>query len=162
MNDQPRPEGLEPNIRNAVRAVIVRDQAVLMQKKWAEHRGTWYTLPGGGQDVHETLIQALMRECEEEIGASVKIGGLLAIADFYKQRDTDYPSVRHLVEFLFGCSLPASYKPVSGRHPDKHQIDVVWMPFARLPDHAVFPKALAPHLPALAQATAPTYLGVLD
>ena len=162
MNDQPQPEGLEPNIRNAVRAVIVREQAVLMQKKWADHRGTWYTLPGGGQDVHETLTQALLRECEEEIGASVEIGNLLAIADFYKQRDTDYPSVRHLVEFLFGCSLPASYQPVSGHHPDKHQIDVVWMPFAHLPDHEIFPKALASHLPTLAQAATPTYLGVLD
>jgi ADP-ribose pyrophosphatase YjhB (NUDIX family) len=55
MNHEPQPEGLEPNIRNAVRALIVRDQAVLVQKKWAEHRGTWYTLPGGGQDVNKTL-----------------------------------------------------------------------------------------------------------
>ncbi|MGD8913236.1 MAG: NUDIX domain-containing protein [Candidatus Thiodiazotropha sp.] len=162
MNDQPQPEGLEPNIRNAVRAVIVREQAVLMQKKWAQHRGTWYTLPGGGQDVNETLTQTLMRECEEEIGASVAIGNLLAIADFYKQRDTDYPSVRHLVEFLFGCSLPASYQPVSGHHPDKHQVDVVWMPFADLADHEIFPKALASHLPTLTQVTTPTYLGVFD
>jgi ADP-ribose pyrophosphatase YjhB (NUDIX family) len=162
MNDRPQPEGLEPNIRNAVRAVIVRDQAVLMQKKWAEHRGTWYTLPGGGQDVHETLTQALMRECEEEIGSSVEIGQLLAIADFYKQRDTDYPSVRHLVEFLFGCSLPASYQPVSGYHPDKHQIDVVWVPFVDINSHEIFPKGLAPHLPALTQLKTTTYLGVLD
>jgi 8-oxo-dGTP pyrophosphatase MutT (NUDIX family) len=162
MNDQPQPAGLEPYIRNAVRAVIVRDDAVLMQKKWAQHRGTWYTLPGGGQDVHETLTQALMRECEEEIGASVEIGNLLAIADFYKERDTDYPSVRHLVEFLFGCSLPASYRPASGYHPDKHQIDVVWMPFADLPDHEIFPKTLAYRLPTLVQATTPLYMGVID
>jgi 8-oxo-dGTP pyrophosphatase MutT (NUDIX family) len=162
MNDRLQPEGLEPNIRNAVRAVIVRDEAVLMQKKWAEHRGTWYTLPGGGQNVHETLVQTLARECEEEIGALVRIGNLLAIADFFKQRDTDYPSVRHLVEFLFGCTLPVNYQPVSGHHPDKHQIDVVWMPFSDLSAHEIFPKALESHLPALARATAPTYLGVID
>jgi 8-oxo-dGTP pyrophosphatase MutT (NUDIX family) len=158
------PEALEPTLRNAVRAVIVRDQAVLMQKKWAQHRGTWFTLPGGGQDVHETLGQALLRECEEEIGALVKIDSLLAVADFYKQRDTEIPSVRHVVEFLFGCSLPAAYQPVSGHHPDKHQIDVVWMPFADFPDHEIFPSALKTHLPALfqAQTAAPTYLGVID
>ncbi|MCU7942490.1 MAG: NUDIX domain-containing protein [Candidatus Thiodiazotropha sp. (ex Cardiolucina cf. quadrata)] len=162
MNDRPQQKGLEPNIRNAVRAVIVRDHAVLMQKKWAQQRGTWYTLPGGGQDVHETLVQALVRECEEEIGATVEIESLLAIADFYKQRDTVYPSVRHLVEFLFGCSLPASYQPASGHHPDKHQVDVVWVPFADILNHEIFPKGLAPHLPGLAQATTPTYLGVID
>ncbi|MES9970150.1 MAG: NUDIX domain-containing protein [Candidatus Thiodiazotropha sp.] len=162
MNDQPQPEGLEPNIRNAVRAVVVRDEAVLMQKKWAQHRGTWYTLPGGGQAVHETLAQALQRECEEEIGTSVVIDNLLAIADFYKQRDSDYPSVRHLVEFLFGCSLPADYQPVSGHHPDKHQVDVVWVPFADMQNHEIFPKGLVPHLPGLAHLQQPTYLGVID
>ena len=162
MNDRSQPEGLEPNIRNAVRAVIVRDQAVLMQKKWAGHRGTWYTLPGGGQDVHETLTQALVRECEEEIGATVEIDTLLAVADFYKQRDTQIPSVRHVVEFLFRCSLALDYEPVSGHHPDKHQIDVVWMPFTDLPDHEIFPKALASRLPVLTRATTPAYLGVID
>ncbi|MEJ2622222.1 MAG: NUDIX domain-containing protein, partial [Candidatus Thiodiazotropha sp.] len=54
--------GLDATIRNAVRAVIVRDEAVLMQKKWQQDRGCWYTLPGGGQAVHETLIEALQRE----------------------------------------------------------------------------------------------------
>ncbi|MES9945568.1 MAG: NUDIX domain-containing protein [Candidatus Thiodiazotropha sp.] len=162
MNDRPRPEGLEPNIRNAVRAVIVREQAVLMQKKWAEHRGTWYTLPGGGQDANESLTQTLTRECEEEIGAVVEIGHLLAIADFYKQRDTSYPSVRHLVEFLFGCSLPVDYQPVSGHHPDKHQIDVVWVPFADMDKHEIFPKGISQHLPGLTQLKTPTYLGVID
>jgi 8-oxo-dGTP pyrophosphatase MutT (NUDIX family) len=162
MNDRPQPEGLEPNIRNAVRAVIVRDDAVLMQKKWAQQRGTWYTLPGGGQGVDETLVQALVRECEEEIGALVQIECLLGVADFYKQRDTDIPSVRHVVEFLFGCSLPADYQPVPGHHPDKHQIDVVWLPLAGFPGHEIFPKALKAHLPVLLQAAAPTYLGVID
>ncbi|PUB76764.1 MAG: NUDIX hydrolase [gamma proteobacterium symbiont of Ctena orbiculata] len=162
MNDRPQPEGLEPNIRNAVRAVIVRDDAVLMQKKWAEHRGTWYTLPGGGQDVNETLAEALQRECEEEIGARVEIDGLLWIADFYKQRDTGYPSVRHLVELHFACSLPAEYRPVSGGHPDKHQIDVVWLPIDHILDYEVYPKGLATHLSRLGDVTPPVYLGVID
>ena len=87
MNDFSSLEGLEPQIRNAVRAVVVRDGAVLMQKKWAETRGTWYTLPGGGQDVTETMETALIRECEEEIGTTVRVGALLSVADFFKQRD---------------------------------------------------------------------------
>jgi ADP-ribose pyrophosphatase YjhB (NUDIX family) len=162
MNDRPRPEGLEPNIRNAVRAVILRDGAVLMQKKWAEHRGTWYTLPGGGQDVDETLTQALARECEEEIGVRVEVGDLLWIADFYKQRDTAYPSVRHLVEFHFSCTVAADYRPVSGSHPDKHQVDVVWLPLADIPDSEIFPKGFARYLSRLGRIETPAYLGVID
>ncbi|MCU7932958.1 MAG: NUDIX domain-containing protein [Candidatus Thiodiazotropha sp. (ex Codakia rugifera)] len=162
MNDRPPPEGLEPVIRNAVRAVIVRDEAVLMQKKWSESRGTWYTLPGGGQDVEESLAQALIRECEEEIGARVEIDSLLCVADFYKQRDTAYPSVRHLIEFLFACSLPATYRPVSGHHPDKHQIDVVWLPLSDIPNVELFPKGIASHVQNLSTVNTPTYLGVID
>ncbi|MCU7919087.1 MAG: NUDIX domain-containing protein [Candidatus Thiodiazotropha sp. (ex Epidulcina cf. delphinae)] len=162
MNDRSPPEGLEPAIRNAVRAVIVRDGAVLMQKKWAEKKGTWYTLPGGGQDVHETLTQALIRECEEEIGATVEVGALVCVADFFKQRDTAFPSYRHLVEFLFACSLPETYRPNAGPHPDKHQIDVVWLAFSDFPDVALFPRDLAHRLPALAEPDMRTYLGVID
>ncbi|MEW8508264.1 MAG: NUDIX domain-containing protein [Candidatus Thiodiazotropha sp.] len=162
MNNRPQPEGLEPNIRNAVRALIVRDDAVLMQKKWAQHRGTWYTLPGGGQDVNETLAETLQRECEEEIGARVEIDGLFWIADFYKQRDTAYPSVRHLVEFLFACSLPADYRPVSGGHPDKHQIDVVWLPIDKIGDYEIYPKGIASHLSELGDIRPPVYLGVIE
>ncbi|MEJ2609768.1 MAG: NUDIX domain-containing protein [Candidatus Thiodiazotropha sp.] len=91
---------LDDTIRNAVRAVIVRDEALLMQKKSAEVCGVWYSLPGGGQEAHESLMEALVRECEEEIGATVDVGALLCVVDFFKQRDTQPPSSRHLPIFL--------------------------------------------------------------
>lgn len=162
MNDPSPTEGLEPQIRNAVRAVIVRGDAILMQRKWAQGRGDWYTLPGGGQEVQETLEQTLLRECEEEIGATVRIGGLLSVADFFKQRDTTYPSVRHLIEFHFACTLPPDYRPISGPHPDKHQVDVVWLPLSELSQVELFPKGIARHLQALSCSASLGYLGVID
>lgn len=153
---------LDATIRNAVRAVIVRDKAVLMQKKWAEDRGVWYTLPGGGQEVQETLTEALQRECEEEIGTSVKVDGLLCVADFFKQRETKPPTHRHLIEFLFTCSLPENYQPESGPHPDKHQIEVVWLPFAQFSNVSLFPKSLETDLLPLLKGEKPLYLGVID
>ncbi|MCU7796682.1 MAG: NUDIX domain-containing protein [Candidatus Thiodiazotropha sp. (ex Myrtea spinifera)] len=155
-------EGLEPQIRNAVRAVVVRDGAVLMQKKWAEARGTWYTMPGGGQDVQETMEAALIRECEEEIGTRVQVGALLSVADFFKQRDKTFPSVRHVIEFYFACEVADDYQPASGPHPDKHQVDVVWLPIAELSEVALFPRDLARHLPSLINEGAQGYLGVID
>lgn len=155
-------EGLEPQIRNAVRAVIVRDGAVLMQKKWAQAKGAWYTLPGGGQGVAETLDAALIRECEEEIGVRVEVGELLSVADFFKQRDTTYPSTRHLVEIYFACQVPVKYQPTSGSHPDKHQVDVVWLPLDQLSDAPLYPKDLARHLPPIIEAARAGYLGEID
>ncbi len=155
-------QNLEPSIRNAVRAVIVQDDAILMQKKWSETKGYWYTLPGGGQDVQETLIEALQRECEEEIGVEVRIDGLLHVADFYKQRETEFPSTRHLVEFLFACTLPDDYQPINGSHPDKHQIDVVWLPLDEVARQRLFPAGLAKVLTNLHADRTGCYLGVLD
>ncbi|MCU7829118.1 MAG: NUDIX domain-containing protein [Candidatus Thiodiazotropha sp. (ex Myrtea sp. 'scaly one' KF741663)] len=162
MNDLSSLEGLEPQIRNAVRAVVVREGAVLMQKKWAEARGTWYTMPGGGQDVQETMEAALIRECEEEIGTRVQVGALLSVADFFKQRDKTFPSVRHVIEFYFACEVADDYQPASGPHPDKHQVDVVWLPITELSKVALFPKDLARHLPSLINEGAQGYLGVID
>jgi 8-oxo-dGTP diphosphatase len=155
-------QNLEPSIRNAVRAVILRDGAILMQQKRSETKGTWYALPGGGQDVQETLTEALQRECSEEIGTRVRIDRLLHVADFYKQRETEFPSTRHLVEFLFACSVPAGYRPVNGSHPDKHQVGVVWLPLREMPQHQLFPRGLAKVLSDLRPGTAACYLGILD
>ena len=155
-------QNLEPNIRNAVRAVILREGAILMQKKWSETKGEWYTLPGGGQGVEETLTEALQRECEEEIGVRVQIGDLLRVADFYKQRETEFPSTRHLVEFMFACSVPEDYQPGNGYHPDKHQIDVVWLPLKDIAKQQLFPAGLENALQDLHSDSVPCYLGLMS
>jgi ADP-ribose pyrophosphatase YjhB (NUDIX family) len=161
MNQTNESMALDATIRNAVRAVIVRNETVLMQKKWAEEKGVWYTLPGGGQEVQETLIETLQRECEEEIGTRVEVAGLLTVADFFKQRKTEPPTVRHLIEFLFACSVSEDYQPRSGPHPDKHQIEVVWLPFARFSHVSLFPSSLENDLLPLIKGERSGYLGVI-
>ncbi len=161
MNEATKHQGLEPQIRNAVRAVIVRDGAVLMQKKRSELKGEWYTLPGGGQDVEETLEATLIRECEEEIGAQVEVGELLTVADFFKQRETTYPSTRHVIEIYYACRLPDDYQPASGHHPDKHQVDVVWLPLQRLSEVSLYPRDLSRLLPQIVDGALRGYLGEL-
>ncbi|MBT4078331.1 MAG: NUDIX hydrolase, partial [Gammaproteobacteria bacterium] len=41
---------LEPSIRNAVRALIIRDSRVLLIRKEYEDGSELFALPGGGQD----------------------------------------------------------------------------------------------------------------
>ena len=146
-------------IRNAVRAVIVDQGRVLMQHKRYQDGSERLALPGGGQDLGETLENALRRECREEIGADIEVGALLHVADWFKPRDTEPPSTRHLVEFLFACQLPAAYIPHNGPHPDRHQIGVQWVELENLSEQPVYPHKLLQTLVLLAQESAPVYLG---
>ena len=153
---------LLPGIRNAVRALIVRDGRILLLRKDGDPKGERFALPGGAQDQGETLEQALNRECLEEIGTRVRVGALVHVADWFKVRQTDPPSTRQLVEFLFACEVPADYRPRNGHHPDKHQIEVVWNELAQLPRLRLLPASLARHLAAFPSGGSGVYLGVLE
>ena len=149
-----------PQIRNAVRALIIEDDHVLLLKKDGyETGGVRYALPGGGQDAGECLEDTLQRECLEEIGTAIRIGDLIAVADFLKLRDTTPVTRRHVMEFLFLCQVPESYRARSGPEPDKHQVDVVWMPMDNLPTIQLFPQYLSSCIPEYRNPERPIYLG---
>ena len=140
-------ENLTPDIRNAVRAVIIRNEQVLLLKKTGGDRGERYALPGGAQNPGETLAQALTRECLEEIGAAIEIVALVNVADHFKTRETDPPSTRQMVEFLFRCSVEDEYVARNGCKPDKSQTDVVWVNLAELAAVPLYPQSLSHWLP---------------
>jgi len=153
---------LLPEIRNAARALIVRDGSLLLLRKEYEDGEERYALPGGGQAPGETLIQSLQRECEEEIGVVVQVRELVYVADFFKERRTTPPSTRHLVEFLFFCSVPVDYVPTNGYHPDKHQVEVVWLELSKLHREPLYPRSLASYLKQDQVPSAPVYLGTIS
>ena len=136
-------ENLTADIRNAVRAVIVRNDQLLMLKKTGGDRGERYALPGGAQDPGETLAQALQRECMEEIGSTVEILTLTNVGDHFKKRETDPPSTRHMVEFLFRCAVADDYVAHNGAKPDRSQVDVVWANLADLEAMSLYPESLS-------------------
>jgi len=153
---------LTPTIRNASRAVIIERDAVLVLRKSGDGQGLRFSLPGGGQEPGETLIDSLRRECEEEIGVRVEVGPLLYVAEFNKRRDVRPPSWRHRVEFLFRCTLPADYRPHSGHHPDKHQVGVEWLPLRGIDTQPMSPAFLNEALATIPQADRDPYIGWFD
>lgn len=152
-------ETLLPEIRNAARAVIVRDNSILLLRKFDEATGERYSLPGGGQDVNETLEQSLVRECEEEIGVIVGDIRLLHVAEFYKQKTINPVTVRHTVDFVFACTVPEGYQAQNGPSPDKRQTGVHWMPLDQLEGVNLSPWYVKDLLKTLGQQNTPFYLG---
>jgi 8-oxo-dGTP diphosphatase len=147
-----------PEIRNAARAMIVRDGKVLLLRKLGGGRSERFSVPGGGQKPGETLIQTVLRECDEEIGAKVEVGQLIHVVDFFKIKTTQPEQHCHVVEFLFQCQIADDYVPKNGARPDKHQVEVLWMDCSALSGLVLSPNYLSecikPEGPQLSQ-----YLG---
>ena len=153
---------LIPGVRNAARALIVRDSHLLLLHK----QGGLHALPGGGQETGETLLAALQRECREEIGCEVLAPELLRVGDYFKLKQSEPATRRHQVDFLFRCRVAADYVPHNGPSPDKRQTGVAWLPVASLPDCRFSPAYLGEVLPEMLAAgissaapSGPLYMG---
>ena len=154
-------QNIEPNIRNAVRALIIRDHHILLLRKGGDIRGERYALPGGAQDAGETLHQALYRECMEEIGAEVEILDLIHVADYHRQRSGLPATTRHQIEFLFACAVADSYVPHSGSHPDSHQLEVIWASLDELMEMPLLPKSIAAWIVNPDKLSSRVYMGLI-
>ena len=150
---------LEPNIRNAVRALIIRDSRVLLIRKKYDDGTEMFALPGGGQDTGETLETALVRECKEEVGTDISNIALLHVVDWFKLRNTIPPSTRQHVEFLFACDVDDSYVAQNGHHPDKHQVEVIWVKLNALDNIPCHPNSMLALLSDILSKKTVIYLG---
>jgi ADP-ribose pyrophosphatase YjhB (NUDIX family) len=117
--------------RNAVRAVIIEEDKILLLRK-EDHRGTRFALPGGAQDIGESLEQALQRECFEEINTNVEVTNLISIVEAHKTSSRVEGKRWHQIDFLFNCSVPQTYTPKNGLRPDNGQVAVEWVPLNKL------------------------------
>ncbi len=76
-------------LRNAAKALIQRDDRILITEN-IDDNGLWYILPGGGMEpCKETLLDALKRECQEEIGADVKVESLQFVREYITDNHPD-------------------------------------------------------------------------
>ena len=150
---------LIPEIRIAVRALVVQDGKVLLQHKVYENGEERYTLPGGAAEPGELLERALIRECREEIGAEITIREMVCVADLFKPKKQLPNTVQQQVEMLFRCEVPTDYIPRNGEKPDKHQMAVIWQDIDSIRDQ-FFPQGLL-KIVADPFKDHPTYLGLI-
>ncbi|MSP13093.1 MAG: NUDIX domain-containing protein [Chloroflexi bacterium] len=130
-------------IRNSAKAIIIADGQLLVVKH-ADAAGDWYLLPGGGQHHGETLVDAVRRECFEELGIEVQVGRLLYIREYigahHEFAGEDGES--HQVEFMFTCQIPGGVSVTGGAEPDHGQIGVAWISLSSLPKYRLYPLAM--------------------
>ena len=86
----------------AVSAAIIRDGKVLIVRRAQPPAGGVYTLPGGGVEVGETLIEAVVREVREETALAIEPVGLAGYREAIV-RDYEGRIERHFVILPFAA-----------------------------------------------------------
>lgn len=79
-------EGTPNIIRNAARAVLFDEDGKIPILFVSKHN--FHKLPGGGLEEDEDIMQALARECLEEIGCEIEVTGEVGITKEIRGRDS--------------------------------------------------------------------------
>ncbi len=91
-------ENLVPLV--GVGVVVWKDGKVLLIRRGkSPMRGRW-SLPGGRQELGETVREAAVREVREETGVEIRLGELLDVVDTMRRNDSGAVTLQYtLVDF---------------------------------------------------------------
>jgi ADP-ribose pyrophosphatase YjhB (NUDIX family) len=120
-------------IRNTARTLIIQDGLLLAIKKEHPEIGVYYTLPGGAQEIGETIEQTLQRECLEELGIDVAEHKFICIRE-YISKNHEYSFIMkevHAVEFIYECRINATDTFISSQ-ADVGQIGTEWISIEKI------------------------------
>lgn len=85
--------------RLATRAIILKDNKLLLVNAWKNRSHLWCA-PGGGVEPHASLPDNLQREVMEETGLTVAVNEVCLINEFHDPNGTF-----HQVDIYFRCTI---------------------------------------------------------
>lgn len=134
-------------VRVSAKAIIIENGKILLIKH-SNECDEWFGLPGGGQENGETLEDALIRECLEEINAKIIVKDVLFVRDYIAKNHefSDTEDGTHQIEIMFECLFSENQTPCMGSNPDSTQKDVLWIEIKELSNNRLYPKELVPFL----------------
>ncbi|MCE5189658.1 MAG: NUDIX domain-containing protein [Eubacteriales bacterium] len=144
-----------------MKAVILRNGEVLLNRCFDRNNGTYYSLPGGGQLQGEAMVEALRRECLEETGYTVEPVRFAALMEeicldpFIQEH---YPEYAHKMLHIFVCRL-TSEEQRKPTETDESQIAIEWVPTANIASLNLLPKQVKMYFNAISDGIYPQYLG---
>jgi len=149
------------NVRSTVKAIVLHEGKVLLNRCIDEQNGEYFSLPGGGQERFETMAEAIFRECLEETGYSVEPVRFAALMEeicldpFIREH---YLKYAHKMLHFFVCRLTTTER-VEPTETDESQIAIEWVPVEDVPQSNLLPKEVRAVFPQLIAERAPQFLG---
>lgn len=117
------------------RVLIIDEGNVLTVKKKGQD---WCFIPGGHVEYGEGAVRAIKRECLEEFGGNVEIGGFLGVIEHaFKMKDGLY----HEINVIFGGKL------VGYDFPDlpnslEEDLQVMWCSLDMMEENILLPEKI--------------------
>ena len=148
-------------VRSTVKALILNDGKILLNKCVDKNNGDYYSLPGGGQHQYETIYQALVRECLEETGYTIipiKLVGLCEEISMSEESRKNFPEYAHKMYHVFLCELEKNEKQIP-TEKDEMQINSEWISINILKEYRILPKIFGENIQKILGNNAPIFLG---
>ena len=121
----------------AVGAVILRGSEVLLIRRASRpSKGQW-SLPGGAQELGETVLDALHREIREELGLMIEVGGLIDVIDYieYDEDGDDREPNYHYTLVDYWATIARGYpRPLDG------VVEARFVSLGTLADYGLWPR----------------------
>jgi ADP-ribose pyrophosphatase YjhB (NUDIX family) len=90
-------------LRNASRAIVLKGDMILMLYTARYHD---YTLPGGGVDESEDLVEGLIRELQEETGAiNIRDIQAFGLYEEFRPWNKDGFEIMHMKSYCYVCDI---------------------------------------------------------
>lgn len=143
---------MERMVRNAAKALIIKDDKMLAIKL-KDEQDEWYIMPGGGQDVEETLPETVCREVAEELGLQVEVKDLVFVIEGVHGESF------HRVDLVFLCEYIGKIENAV-LQSDTYQVGYDWLDIKSLNTTPLYPSKLRRQIMNLYEGKAyKVYLG---
>lgn len=150
------------SIRSVAKAIIVKENCVLLNRCHHEDGSVYYALPGGGQHQYESLEDAVRREVREETGYEVSELRFCALAEeIYTDEElrVQHSDYTHRILHIFYAGIADNPRDIPSEK-DFEMETSEWIPVERIAElPEICPKGLQKFFPQIMKQTSPVYFG---
>ncbi len=154
-------QNINIGVRSTAKAIIIDNNKILLNKCYDINNGSYYSLPGGGQNKYENIYDAVKRECLEETGyevTNIKFKGLCEEICDNDDTRTNYRQYAHKLYHIFTCN-PLCNKTTVPIEIDDMQISCEWIDICKLNDIRILPIMIQDNIYKLIHEDTPVDMG---